>query len=352
MNVAAARRYLSLADHPGAWRAVDVNADALSFDLAPAHVAALKDALAAVRARGLAITAVTAADFPLGPLAEPVRRLKAEMLDGRGIVFIRGFPAGSLPLEDEETVFWGLGAHFGTAVSQSVMGDRLGRVIDVTDVDPNARAYRARRELTLHTDLSDALGFWCVRRAMTGGLSQYASALAVHERLRQTAPHHLDVLYRGFPWHRLGENGTDEAPITPYRVPIFSELEGRVSCRYVRTYMTEAAHHLGRPMEAREVAAFDAFEALANSPEFRIELMLEPGTVVFLNNFTVLHARTAFENHPPPAQKRLLLRLWLAVPEGRRVVPEMQVYDTGPGGGIRYQPGRTPSFAKATAARD
>jgi hypothetical protein len=346
------RRYTSHANHPGAWRAGDVNVDSLSFDLETSHIGALKDALAATKRRGLETTAITAADFPLGPLDEPVARLKREMLEGRGIVFIRGFPAGTLPLEDEEAIFWGVGAHFGKAVSQSVLGDRLGRVIDMTDVDPNARAYRARRELTLHTDLSDAIGFWCVRRAMTGGLSQYASALAVHERLLLEAPHHLDVLYRGFRWHRLGENGPDEAPITPHRVPVFSELDRQVSCRYVRTYMTEAAHHLGTPMTEAEVAALDAFDRIVNTPEFRLELMLEPGTVVFLNNLTVLHARTAFENYPPPAEKRLLLRLWLGVPGGRSTVPEILVYDTGPGGGIRYQPGRTPSFRKSTAARD
>ncbi len=349
-----AARYRSHAGHPGAWRARDIDIEALSFDLAPRHVAALKDGVRAVRARGLAMTEIAAGDFPLGELGEAVARLRHEMLEGRGIVFIRGFPAGSLPLEDEETIFWGIGAHFGTAVSQSVLGDRLGRVIDMTDIDPNARAYRARRELTLHTDLSDAIGFWCVRQAKTGGLSQYASALAVHDALLKANPAHLDVLYRGFPWHRLGENGPDEAPVTPHRVPIFSDCRGRVSCRYVRTYMREAAHHLGRKMTEAEIAALDAFDEIAQGQEHRLDVMLEPGTVVFINNFMILHARTAFENHEPPGEKRLLLRLWLAIsgPDAPPVVPEIQVYETGPGGGIRYQPGRTPSFAKRTDPTD
>ena len=49
--------------------------------------------------------------------------------------------------------------------------------------------------------------------------------------------------------------------------------------------------------------------------------MLEPGEIIFCNNFSVLHARTEFRNS---AEKtRLLARLWLNTPGGRPVVPEL-----------------------------
>ncbi|MBL6759598.1 MAG: hypothetical protein O2986_10360 [Actinomycetota bacterium] len=37
------------------------------------------------------------------------------------------------------------------------MGERLGHVINMTDIDPNARAYRRNDELTPHTDPADVL---------------------------------------------------------------------------------------------------------------------------------------------------------------------------------------------------
>ena len=60
---------------------------------------------------------------------------------------------------------------------------------------------------------------------------------------------------------------------------------------------------------------------------------------VFVNNFTVLHARTIFKHVRDAQKKRLLLRLWMMGP----VVPEIQIYDSGREGGVPPQPGRKPS---------
>ncbi|MFO0996737.1 MAG: TauD/TfdA family dioxygenase [Alphaproteobacteria bacterium] len=328
-----------------AWRSRDVGGkDGIAFDLGPRHVAALKDDLRRAVAKGIARDEIGRADFPLAPVADDIRRLRDTMVKGRGIVLIRGMPFENCSLDEIETMFWGLGTHFGNAVSQSVMGDRLGHVIDVTDVDPHARAYRARRELKLHTDLSDAIAFCSVRKAKAGGLSQFASALAVHDELLRSRPDLLAILYRGFRWHRFGEHGPSEEPVTPYRVPIFSERDGQVSCRYVRAYIREGAHALSVPLTAEEESALDAFDEVAARPDMHVEFLLEPGEVVFFNNLTVLHARTAFENAPGPDSKRLILRLWLAVPGGRPTAPEIQIYSTGPEGGVPQQAGRMPTF--------
>lgn len=336
---------------PLAWKAASLpgGKEALCFDLQPRHVAAFKNDLQRVQA--VAVEAIARADFPLAPIADEIARLKDEMVRGRGLVVVRGFPFDDFGIAEVERIFWGLGTHFGRAVSQSVMGDRLGHVMDMTDVDPHARAYRARRELLLHTDLSDTVAFCSVHRAMTGGVSQFASALAVHDEILRTKPEYMPILYRGFRWHRLGEHGPGDDPITPHRVPHFSERDGFVSCRYVRNYIREAAFHLNQPLTDEETAALDLFDAVAGRPEFKIEFLLERGEIVFLNNLTVLHARTAFENPPPPAPKRHLMRLWLAVPGGRPVAPEIQVFPTGPGGGVpKQEEGRTPSFARRASS--
>ena len=45
-------------------------------------------------------------------------------------------------------------------------------------------------------------------------------------------------------------------------------------------------------------------------------MILEVGDIQFLSNAHVLHARTEYKDYPPPAPRRHLMRLWLAVPEG------------------------------------
>lgn len=44
-------------------------------------------------------------------------------------------------------------------------------------------------------------------------------------------------------------------------------------------------------------------------------MILEVGDIQFLSNAHVLHARTAYKDYPPPADRRHLMRLWLATPE-------------------------------------
>ena len=334
---------------PGAWKASDFpgGADDIAFDLGPRHLAAIAEAMKAVRGRGLALEEITRDDFALGDMAGELAAQAEEIDRGRGIIVIRGLPVDDYSQADIEAIYLGIGAHFGTAVSQSVMGDRLGHVIDVTDVDPNARAYRARQELSLHTDLSDIASLLCIYPAGSGGVSRFASVLAIHNEMLATRPDLLEPLYRGFRWHRLGEHGTGEDPITPHRVPHFSYHGGRLSCRYVRSYIREGAHALDEPLDGTEEEALDTFDEIGRRPDLQLELILGRGAAVFVNNLTVLHARTAFENHGDPAKKRHLLRLWLASHTAPAVVPEIQVFTTGRGGGIpKQEDGRMPSFER------
>ena len=51
---------------------------------------------------------------------------------------------------------------------------------------------------------------------------------------------------------------------------------------------------------------------LANRPDFSVRMDLRPGEMQFINNYHVLHGRTAYEDDPANGQKRHLKRLWLA----------------------------------------
>ena len=156
------------------------------------------------------------------------------------------------------------------------------------------------------------------------------------------SPDLLAALYQGFHYHRFGEQGPGEAPITPYRVPHFSCLAGQVSLRYVRQYVELAADESGRPLTPEQIAALDTFDAIAARDDMKLEFALQAGEAVFVNNLTVMHARRAFEDGPRPSEKRHLLRLWLDVSDGRPKVPEINIYDED--GGIAGQAERASSY--------
>ena len=234
----------AIAEPRSTWLGADLaGKDTVCFDLQARHLAALEAEVASIRGRSLATESLTRADFPLAAIADELAGLAEELTHGRGLLVLRGFPVSRWSPEDLATAYFGLGTHFGVAVSQSVIGDRLGRVEDLTASDPHARGYRNNRELTLHTDFADIVSFLCVRQAKAGGESWFASALAVHDLIAAERPDLLAVLERGFHWHRYGEQGEDAAPVTPWRVPVFPERDGRLSCRYIRNYIIEGAAH-------------------------------------------------------------------------------------------------------------
>lgn len=328
-------------DHPSAWKASDfASPNAYAIAVAPRHVAAFDGALAALRRRGSRLYDIDRELFAVPSIADDLAEWREDVVAGRGFFMLRGFPMDRYSQQDIETIFWGIGTHLGTAQSQSVLGDRLGHLVDTTESDPNARAYRNKMELSLHTDLCDVIAMFSLRKAAKGGMSLLASAHAVHNEIVAAHPEYLDVIYRGGPYHRMNEEGPGEGPFTPHDVPALSYRDGLVSCRYVRELLDAGCDLAGRRLTAFEKAAFDFFDATAARPDICLRFVMEPGEMIFYNNWTILHGRTAFENGEHPDQKRHLLRLWLDVPGGRPVVPETAIYG---GSGVAYQEGKTPS---------
>jgi hypothetical protein len=310
-----------------AWRPSELSArDAYTVALSGAHLDAFDAALAANRAAGRAPEEITAEDLALRGIAAELEAWRDEVLHGRGFVVLRGLSHARYTPDDMATIFWGLGTHLGRAVSQSPMGDRIGHVTDVGGKDQRERAYRNSRELNLHTDRCDVIGMLCLERAMSGGVSGYASAHTVYNELLASQPALLEPLFAGFRYHRRGEQLPGEPPITPEPVPVLSECEGELSVVFLRAYIEMAAKELGAPLSVEEVAALDSFEEVARRPDVKLEFTLEPGEAIFFNNCTMLHNRTAFEDHPDPARKRHLLRLWLMLDGRRPLAPAVHAY--------------------------
>jgi hypothetical protein len=66
-----------------------------------------------------------------------------------------------------------------------------------------------------------------------------------------------------------------------------------------------------------------------------------------LNNYTIMHARSEFEDWGDPNKNRLMLRLWLDVERNARpVIPYIHIYENAGGrSGIDPRPGRLPAGA-------
>ena len=197
---------------PGAWIGSEIQHDASWLHrLDPEAIDEIDRALAHVKRTGARIP-YPAEDFPLPRFKARLDAIRDEVENGRGFVLVRGIPRDRYTDAECELLYWGLGSHLGTPVSQNARGHLLGHVRDEGRVksDPNARLYQTRERMDFHTDMLpvDLLGLFCMRAAKAGGESKVVSALAIHNVLLEERPDLLEALYGPFHLDWRGE----EAP--------------------------------------------------------------------------------------------------------------------------------------------
>lgn len=274
------------------------------------------------------------------------QEIRRRLRFGNGFVVLTGFPVDE-PERVVERLYLLLALQLGCPVSQSHSLDFIGRVEDRgSDIaSPTQRGYKSAAALPFHCDRTDLIGLLCIRPAHSGGCSRLASSVAVHNLLLEENPELLRELYKPLPNDRRGEEGPEESPWTP--LPVFSICGSRLSTRYVRRFIEGSQRHPGAPrLTEVQLEALDAIDDILERPGVSLDMDLRPGDLQLIDNFSILHARTAFED-ATGERARLLLRLWLAVPESAELPPAYaDLYGaTGPGtyrGGV-WPPDRRPS---------
>lgn len=320
----------------------------------------LEAALLAVNQQGLDIIAIGRREFPLPRLGKRLADIRRELFDGRGFVLLQGLPVAQHSRRDAAILYWGIGCHLGYPVSQNADGHLLGHVIDLGTkspadvkaqaelpgaggdakvfVHPKYRGYNSNERLAYHVDFADIIGLCCLHPARSGGESFIVNSIALHNEILRTRPDLLKVLYQPFCIDRRGEIPAGAKPY--FEMPVFHYFHGRLTTYYSGGHIKSAGTSgVVPPMTAQQTEAMQLMDQLANDPRFRLEMTLEQGDLQFINNHTVLHTRTAFEDFDEPERRRHLLRLWLVAPESRPLPHWFyERYGAGRRGGI-YVPG-------------
>ncbi len=309
-------------DDSAAWIGPEIQNDATwvhRFD--DAAIAEIDAALQHAKRAGARIPFAPAA-FPLPRLAPTLQKILHEIEHGSGFKLLRGIPRERYSDADCELLYWGLGVHFGTPISQNGRGHLLGHVRDEgrTQADPNARAYQTNQRMDFHTDMlpMDLLGLFCLRTAKRGGASKLTSALTIHNVLREERPDLLEALYGDFHIDWRGEEPAGEKPF--FTLPMFSQCSGRVTSRINSLPYYDSAVRHGAPFAPTPLQreALLKVQEIANRPELMLTMQFEEGDIQLINNHTLLHAREAYEDWPEPGRERHLLRMWIAVDDAQR----------------------------------
>lgn len=300
-----------------AWLGRDIqNGDEWIYRLANHEIEEIDAALRHLQASGHQIPDIRKEHFPLKQFARTLRLLQTEIENGLGVMLIRGLPRDRYSAEEMGLIYWGIGSHMGRAVAQNAQGDVLGHVRDLGRdqyKDVHARGYQTASLLPFHNDSCDIVGLCCLETAKNGGLSAVASSVAVYNALLRSRPDLVKVLAQPFFADRRGEESEGQKPY--YVTPIFIWHKGRMFNRFNRTFIDSAQRFNEVPrLTALQIEALDSIAALCKDPTFRLDMQLERGDMQFVNNYCVLHSRTAYEDHQDERRKRHLLRLWLRTP--------------------------------------
>ncbi len=313
-----------LVDNAACWLAAELaSRDGWCRDLTGDEIAELVAAMRHAEARhGLDdLAAWTAADFPLPTFAGALDRLRTELVEGCGVGVFEGFPVRAHSKAELRAIWWGIGLHLGTALPQSSRHDLIGDVRDLgTGISGKAgRGYTSNVELGWHSDAADVSALFFLRQGATGGTSGFASSVAVHNELLRRRPDLMALLYEPMPVSWQSNERPGERPW--YDMPVYGRAGEHTACAYVRTNLLLAHQNAGAPpLRPEQEEAIRAVAEVAGEPPFGLMRHFEPGAMVFTNNQTAFHLRTAFTDHDGDfEERRHLLRMFLCLPNGREL---------------------------------
>jgi hypothetical protein len=270
------------------------------------------------------------ADFSLASTARLLANINDELENGRGMVRLRGLPVERYSEDELRQIFWGIGCHLGTAVYQNTTGEIMGEVRDETRMEKpsfekveagkvasSRSRSRSTGPLRWHTDRCDVIALMCVRNARAGGVSKLASIPTIHNEILRRRPNLLELLCQDY-WRARPADEDGLRPDRVFAMPVFGFCGGKITSQYSRTYVEQAQEVQGVPkLMAVQNEALDMLAAVAD--EVCLHSPFEAGDIQLLNNHLIYHGRTAYEDDATTKQERLLLRLWLAMPNSRRL---------------------------------
>jgi hypothetical protein len=243
--------------------------------------------------------------------------IRIDLEKGSGICRPGRVPEQMLTKSAEDW-FLALARKIGTPVSQSADGDLVLSIRNESydGNDSRTRGPNTNRKLGFHTDRCDVIGFLCLQPAKIGGENHVVSSPRIEKIIRKEKPDLHAVLCRPFPYKRHVVDNGNNLPFC--QQPIFSWKDNHFACSYLRVLIERADQDPECPnLSSEQRDSLDFFDSVCERETLQTRFTLKRGDLLFLNNWTTLHRRTAFEDFEEPEKQRHLLRVWLSVPNSR-----------------------------------
>jgi alpha-ketoglutarate-dependent taurine dioxygenase len=263
------------------------------------------------------------ADFDMTNCHAAMAEVRRILKQGVRFAVVDRLPLEELSKDEAQCIYWLLSSMVARPVAQKLDGTMM---YDVHDTGAQAlpgsgiRPDKTNIEIRFHIDNAynttppEIVGLLCLKTAKAGGVSRVLSFHTVHNALLARHRELLPRLYQPFWFDRQREFFPGE-PET-FFAPVFEggeELRARFSVHQINSGYAMK----GQPVDNEGAAALAATLEIFEDPEVSIDFEFAPGEIQFVDNRTLGHSRTEFEDYPEPERRRHLVRLWLR-DHGRR----------------------------------
>lgn len=310
------------------WKQKDLDEGRCFTALTQAVTAELDAVVGSIDAEATRIETLDANAFDLPETIALMAGIKDQLFNGIGFSILDRLPVARWGVPATRCIAWMLTGMIGSIVEQKFNGLRIYDVRDTgKKLEQGVRRSITNLEQEFHTDggwlpqTPEVISLSCLRQATQGGKSLVSSLATAHDLLREQAPELLSQLYRPLWWDRQGEHA--DGDIMCSHQPIFTADADGIAVRYYDDYVKQGHRMMNVPLDDRTDAALDAFRAAIEDPAHCFDLFLQPGQIEFVNNRTIAHARTRFEDTNGREEGRHLVRLWVRTKGGIALEPSI-----------------------------
>lgn len=235
--------------------------------------------------------------------------------DAIGAVIVDRLPAERYNDLNNRRVCGMFSSFIGRLMIQNHAGVTLYDVKNTNPVNPE----KVRKSITNHAQPYHADGGWhrvpakyvglyCIRNARSGGGSKITSMLDAFKTI-SAHPRQLQALLEHHPWDRQGEHAADEPKVLMN--PLFEVHEDQFLSRYYESYVRNGYKLKGDELSQELDLALNALRGIIDN-QFAIRFEMTSGQFQYLNNWTVLHGREAFNDNKdtPVGESRHVIRVW------------------------------------------
>jgi alpha-ketoglutarate-dependent taurine dioxygenase len=308
-----------------AWKRADIRETDYRVVLDATCLDEIRRVVDEIRAHPLPTILRSPADFDMTNCHAAMAEVRRILKEGVRFAVVDRLPVEELSKPEAEAIYWLLSSMVARPVAQKLDGTMI---YDVHDTGQQAlpgsgiRPDKTNIEIRFHIDNAynttppEIVGLLCLKTAKSGGVSR---VLSFHTVYNELLAHHRELiprLYQPFWFDRQREFFPGE-PDTVF-APVFEDSDdGELRARFSVHQINGGYAMKGMPVDNEGAAALAATLDIFEQPKVSIDFEFKPGEIQFVDNRTLGHSRTEFEDWPEPERRRHLVRLWLR-DHGRR----------------------------------